>query len=127
MVDAEVVCHNDLSPCNFVFRDGQPAALIDFDAASPGTRAHDLGYAAWFWLDLGSPEVVPMEQRRRLRLFVEAYGGMTLDVVMTAMIERQRLLIAEGQRQGNTGMSDWAAECLAWTQSHALELAGDPR
>jgi Ser/Thr protein kinase RdoA (MazF antagonist) len=30
--DAETVCHNDLSPCNFVFRDGSPVAMIDFDA-----------------------------------------------------------------------------------------------
>lgn len=42
-----VICHNDLSPCNFVFRDGLPVAIIDFDAAASGTRARDLGYAAW--------------------------------------------------------------------------------
>lgn len=35
----EVACHNDLSPCNTVFRDGHPVALIDFDAAAPGLRS----------------------------------------------------------------------------------------
>ncbi len=44
---AEVACHNDLSPCNFVFRDGRPVAIIDFDATELGIRARDLGYAAW--------------------------------------------------------------------------------
>lgn len=34
---AEVVCHGDASPCNTVFRDGMPSALIDFDAAHAGT------------------------------------------------------------------------------------------
>jgi Ser/Thr protein kinase RdoA (MazF antagonist) len=34
----EVVCHNDLSPCNFVFRGGKPIGIIDFDAAAPGDR-----------------------------------------------------------------------------------------
>ena len=70
----EVVCHNDLSPCNFVFRDGAPVALIDFDAAAPGLRADDLGYAAWLWLDIGSDEIAPAEQARRLALFLAAYG-----------------------------------------------------
>jgi aminoglycoside phosphotransferase (APT) family kinase protein len=48
----EVACHNDLSPCNTVFQDGRPASIIDFDAAAPGSRAFDLGYAAWLWFDV---------------------------------------------------------------------------
>jgi len=72
----EVVCHNDLSPCNSVLRAGIPIALIDFDTAAPGTRLMDLGYAAWLWLDLGDSdiEMAQEEQRRRLQLFVAAYG-----------------------------------------------------
>lgn len=51
--DQEVVCHGDLSPCNAVFVEGVPRALIDFDAAAPGPRTLDLGYALWMWLNLG--------------------------------------------------------------------------
>jgi aminoglycoside phosphotransferase (APT) family kinase protein len=121
-VGIEVICHNDLSPCNFVFKDGLPVAMIDFDAASPGTRAYDFGYAAWLWLDFGSPEVPPAEQRRRLRLFADAYGGMDRHVVLRSMMERQMVLVAEGTRQGNSAMSAWAADCLQWTRHHAPEL-----
>ncbi len=46
-VHIEVACHNDLSPCNTVFQDDRPVAFIDFDAAAPGSRSYDLGYAAW--------------------------------------------------------------------------------
>ncbi len=31
---AEVVCHGDLSPCNFVFVEGQPRYLIDFESGA---------------------------------------------------------------------------------------------
>ena len=45
----DVVCHHDPGPTNVVFRDGVPAALIDFDTAEPGSRLEDIGYAAWTW------------------------------------------------------------------------------
>jgi Phosphotransferase enzyme family len=118
----EIVCHNDLSPCNFVFRDGLPVAIIDFDATAPGTRAHDLGYSAWLWLNIGSPEIAPTEQKRRLRLFIAAYGALAPDVILRSMKARQPALVAEGQRQAKAPMSDWAAACLKWTQRHAIEL-----
>jgi hypothetical protein len=35
---AEVVCHGDLSPCNFVFRGDVPVAIIDFEASPPRAR-----------------------------------------------------------------------------------------
>jgi hypothetical protein len=39
------------------------------------------------------------------------------------MIKRQMMLVAEGRKQVNQTMSDWAANCLEWTRHHALELA----
>ncbi len=114
----EVVCHNDLSPCNFVFRAGLPVAVIDFDATSPGTRAHDLGYAAWLWLDLGCTDKAAPEQRRRLDVFLNAYGSVpTRAEVVLAILYRQDLLVAQGKRTGDTAMARWAQHCRAWTRN----------
>ena len=90
-----VACHNDLSPCNFAFRDGVPSAIIDFDNAAEGERIFDLGYAAWHWLNLGAKDAyAPEEQLRRLRVFAEAYG---LEIEVSALIDaallRQKLLL----------------------------------
>jgi len=112
----EVVCHNDLSPCNFVFQGGRPAAIIDFDSASPGPRMHDLGYAAWMWVDLGDEEVGADLQRHRLATFCRAYDSdVDLSRVVDFIVLRQRTLIAQGKRLGDTAMERWAAECLEWT------------
>jgi aminoglycoside phosphotransferase (APT) family kinase protein len=46
---AELVSHRDYCPGNVVFRDGLPAALIDFDLARPTTRLYDIGNALWWW------------------------------------------------------------------------------
>jgi len=114
----EVICHNDLSPCNFVFRAGLPVAVIDFDAALPGTRAHDLGYAAWLWLDLGCASKAPPEQHRRLDVFLNAYGPVpTRAEVALAILHRQALLVAQGRRTGDAAMVKWAQDCRAWTRS----------
>jgi aminoglycoside phosphotransferase (APT) family kinase protein len=119
-VSAEVVCHNDLSPCNFVFRSARPVAIIDFDATAPGTRADDLGYAAWMWLDIGSPEIASLEQECRLAVFLDAYGRdeATRGAVLEAMLVRQEILAAEGQTNGDWSMRRWAEECRTWTRAN---------
>lgn len=73
----EVVCHNDLSPRNTVYRDlGEglrPVAFIDWDLAAPGRRIHDVAHVCWQYLGLG-PGAVPGEAARGIRLICDAYG-----------------------------------------------------
>ncbi|RUM16891.1 aminoglycoside phosphotransferase family protein [Rhizobium phaseoli] len=122
-VGLEVVCQNDLSPCNFVFRSGRPVAIIDFDSASPGPRMHDLGYAAWMWLDLGEDDIEPDLQRRRLTMFCRAYDAdVDLSRVVNFVVLRQRILIAQGRRIGDAPMERWAANCLEWTTRHLYNV-----
>ncbi len=118
MAGIETVCHNDLSPCNFVFRAAVPVAMIDFDAAAPGSRANDLGYAAWLWLDLGSAEITAMMQKRRLALFLEAYGRTDPCTVLEAALARQASLAAQCVALCNSTVSRWAASCMEWTKQN---------
>lgn len=73
--DGMTVCHNDLSPCNFTFLDGLPAAVIDWDAAAFGDPLDDLAYAAWMWLDIGNPENSPEAVLRGMDAMLDAYGA----------------------------------------------------
>jgi Phosphotransferase enzyme family len=75
---AEVVCHNDLSPRNTVYRDpGEgwvPVAFVDWDLAAPGERIHDLAHVCWQYVGLG-PEVTDVTWAAgRLRQICDAYG-----------------------------------------------------
>jgi hypothetical protein len=75
--DQEVVCHNDLSPKNTVYRLSsgglRPTAFIDWDLAAPGARIHDIAHVCWQYLDLG-PAVTDVEEvARRMRLIVDGY------------------------------------------------------
>ena len=51
----ELVSHRDYCPGNVVFRDGLPAALIDFDLTRPTTRLYDIANALWWWAPLRDP------------------------------------------------------------------------
>jgi Ser/Thr protein kinase RdoA (MazF antagonist) len=113
---AEVVCHNDLMPCNFVFVDALPRAIIDFDAAAPGTRIWDLGYAAWGWLDAGNDEIAADEQARRLKMFANRYGWGDTEALVATMVERQRAQAARSEARDWKDAARWARQCADWTE-----------
>jgi hypothetical protein len=75
--DQEVVCHNDLSPKNTVYRERggvlAPVAFLDWDIAAPGPRIHDVAHMCWQYLDLG-PAADPATAADRMRMMCDAYG-----------------------------------------------------
>jgi hypothetical protein len=81
----EVVCHNDLSPRNTVYRDLRPVAILDWDIAAPGRRVHDVAHVCWQFLGLG-PGADPDRAGRQVRLVADAYGlderGELVDTVL---------------------------------------------
>lgn len=89
--EEEVICHNDFALYNLVFRDGLPQGIIDFDLACPGPRLWDIAYTLYTCVPLAnfSPQlddgreksVIPYHceshaaaRKRRIELFMEAYG-----------------------------------------------------
>jgi aminoglycoside phosphotransferase (APT) family kinase protein len=111
----EIICHNDWSPGNALFRHRRLAVMLDWDMAGPGTRTWDIANAAFSWVPLLSESYLsPIELRAaRLRLFCDAYGLSDRRSVLDVM--RQRTLfvgefIAEQARLGDRGarkLADW--------------------
>ncbi|MBF6298704.1 phosphotransferase [Nocardia amamiensis] len=87
---AEVVCHNDISPRNTVYRDlgdGMlPVAFLDWDLAAPGRRIHDLAHACWQYLDLGPAVTDIPTPATLLRLMCDAYGTNERDELLDTIL-----------------------------------------
>jgi hypothetical protein len=120
--EQETVCHNDLSPCNFVFRDGAPVGIIDFDAAEPGTRLQDIGYAIFLWLNLGTDGPSPREQARRIKLFCKAYGVQANAHVIDAILDAVASNIERLNLDGRLADVEWWQGQLNWLAEHRAEL-----
>ncbi|MFC6081111.1 phosphotransferase enzyme family protein [Sphaerisporangium aureirubrum] len=74
-----IVGHRDYCPGNVVFRNGLPAALIDFDLAKPTTRVTDVANALYYWAPLTDPVDRPpafagLDIPARVAAFADAYG-----------------------------------------------------
>ena len=72
----ELICHNDWSPWNALFREDRLAVMLDWDLAGPGSRMWDVGTAAACWASLISEAKLfsLAERAQRLRIFCDAYG-----------------------------------------------------
>jgi hypothetical protein len=84
----EVVCHGELGPHNTLFVGDEAVALIDFDTVYTGRRVDDLDHAAWFFVPIADDGGALDAQGRRLRLFCDAYGGVSPEAVLSALAER---------------------------------------
>ncbi|WP_141576635.1 phosphotransferase [Actinomadura sp. WMMA1423] len=134
----EVVCHNDLSPKNTVYRDSgagmRPVAFIDWDLAAPGRRVHDVAHVCWQYLGLGPgiDDVAAVAQR--VRLICDAYGladrSELVDVILWWQDRCWRGIAAAAEagdpamvrlRQG--GAVDEVRAAHHWVRQHRAELA----
>lgn len=74
----EVVCHGDFGTYNCVFEAGEAVGVIDFDGAHLGPRWWDLAHGMYRFAPLSDPanddDGGSVEQARRARLFLDAYG-----------------------------------------------------
>jgi hypothetical protein len=134
---AEVVCHNDLSPRNTVYRDTgnglRPVAFLDWDIAAPGARLHDLAHVCWQFLDLGPAVTDLAETARRLRLLCGAYGPVDRGRLVETILWWQdrcwrgiRAKAAAGdpamRRLRDAGAADAVRAAHAWTAAHRADL-----
>lgn len=128
----EVVSHGDLGPWNTVYRDGVPAAFIDWDGAEP---VAGLAAAAWAFVPLAPParlaqagfDPVP-DLPERLRLFVDAYG-LTDRARIVPALQRSPLASAERVRYapvdaaGAAASLEFLAGELRWIHGISPDLA----
>jgi len=123
----QTVCHNDLSPCNFMFQNGLPYAVFDWDAARAGDPLDDLAYAAWMWCDIGNADSAPADVGRKIKILPDAYG--LPDQARTHLIEHihaQMRRVAASAFSARTPQWDacgkWAEACAEWLHTHKNEI-----
>jgi hypothetical protein len=136
---AEVVCHNDLSPKNTVYRSSgaglTPVAFIDWDIAAPGRRIDDVAHVCWQYLGLGpalGSDVA--EAGRRMRVICDAYGlADRSDLLETILWWQDRCWrgIDAGAADGDSAMirlrdggaAQSVRDAFDWVSGHRAELA----
>lgn len=94
-----IIGHNDAAPYNAVWRDGHLVGFVDWETAGPSSAETDLAFAALWWVPLHARHVAEMvgfdafdDRRRRLHLFLDAYGYPAYRATFgTAVAARARL------------------------------------
>lgn len=120
---AEVICHNDFAPYNFVFRDRQLVGVIDWDFASPGPRLWDLAYLAYRMVPLMGPDnpdapTASLDLMGRLRLLRDTYGSSAstqdiLRVVVTRLDDLADFTRGQAKRTKNPEFDDHVRQYVA--------------
>lgn len=133
----EVVCHNDLSPKNTVYRDDgdgyRPVAIIDWDIAAPGRRIHDVAHTCWQYVGLGPHHPDATQAGHTMRLMCDAYGltdrSEVLDTVLWWQDRCWRGIEAKAEagepamiRLRDNGASAEVRAAYKWVDTHRADL-----
>ncbi len=109
----KIVCHNDLSPWNTVYRAGEPVALIDWDLAAPAPPLWDLAWAVYRYVPLFDDDScrrleIPLQPRGpRIRLFCDAYGLGDREALFDAVCRRIEAQVETAREWGEAGRPGW--------------------
>ncbi|NJP37526.1 phosphotransferase [Alkalicoccus luteus] len=103
--EPDIICHRDFAFYNLIFHNQQPAGVIDFDMAGPGTAMWDASYTAYTCVPLGSRSRTDnsYERIRRLDLFFEGYGSPKPDDVSDILVRRLESLCATIEAKAAAG------------------------
>ncbi|MES9542369.1 phosphotransferase [Actinomadura sp. NPDC000600] len=134
----QIISHGDLGPWNTVYRNGLPAAFIDFDSAGPVDPVDELAAAAWAFVPLAPDrrlreagfDPIP-DLPARLRLFVDAYGLPHRPAALLSALQRSVLTRVEQiatwplSAADAAGSLEFLANELRWfhTMTPAIERA----
>jgi len=129
----EVVCHNDLSPKNTVYRGSRPVAFLDWDIAAPGERIHDVAHVGWQYVGLGPGIADAAEAVRLVHVVADAYGAIDHRALTEAILWWQdrcwRGIEAAAERGEpamvrlrETGAADAVRAAYDWTYEHRDRL-----
>jgi hypothetical protein len=129
----KIISHGDIGPWNTVYRDGQPAALIDWDGAQPVDPLIELAEAAWAFVPLAPAQQLaeagfdPLpDLPARLRTFVDAYGLADRATILPALRQCKQPdpeRLADWPADAGGGTSAVDAQALRWLQAIAADLA----
>jgi Ser/Thr protein kinase RdoA (MazF antagonist) len=117
----DVFVHGDPGPWNFVWRDGEAIALLDWDFLHPAPRSDDVAYALLWFAPMRDDESclawhhfpqVP-DRRARIDAFLDAYGMLADLDVADAVIRRRQATIEHVRSLADQGVEPqrtWVAE-----------------
>ena len=143
----DVVAHHDVAPWNVIVREGQIAALIDWDATGWDPPLVDLAYAVWRYASLYDDDffhgewlplrAVDINRFARARAICDGYGltkheRRTVPEALLTMLSRHRQLFLDQaavnnppfQRLVATGALSVIDDSERWISANRRALAG---